>query len=216
MSTDRASTWLAQPNRTTADVESEYDALAPTYEEDIQRWGWDTPEICARMLRHHTTEQGVIIDVGCGTGLSGLCLRRQGFETIDGADISQQSLALAGDKEIYRELYCCDLLKPLPWASDNYSGVCCSGVLSNIPDINFLRELCRIVRPGGVIVCSHREDLAREDNFEGRVETLSREGQWVMLESKLGVPYLPGKEDYARAGVKAHYYALRVSPGAQP
>jgi len=204
-------TWLEKPNRVAADAAAEYDALADTYDQDLPRWGWDTPEICAQMLSDHLSHEDTVLDVGCGTGLSGEQLRRAGFQYVDGADLSRKSLAIAEPKGIYRELFCCDLLQPLPWPADTYAGICCSGVLSNIPTADFLLEMCRIVRPSGVIVCSHREDLARQDDFEQRIEAMVGAGRWTVLEARRSVPYLHGKAEYADADLRAHYYALRVS-----
>lgn len=204
--------WIQKPNRSTDDVETEYDALADRYDGELTSWGWDTPEICAQMLKAHLGATGPIVDVGCGTGLSGEHMRALGLQPIDGVDISRKSLALAKQKDVYRELSRCDLLQPLPWPADHYAGVCCSGVLSNIPHVSFLQELQRIVRPGGIIVCSHRDDLAKIDSFEQRLHDISSAGGWVIVESRPSLPYLHGRDDYAEADMRVSYYALQVTP----
>lgn len=205
--------WIQKPNRTADDTEAEYDAIASHYDVDMPSWGWDTPAICAQMLKEHIGAIGPILDVGCGTGLSGENLREAGLDPIDGVDISRKSLTLAAEKKVYRELSRCDLLQPLPWPADHYEGVCCSGVLSNIPSIDFLKELQRIVRPGGVIACSHRDDLAELDGFEQRVDEISSAGGWVLVEARRSLPYLHGRNDYASADMRVSYYALRVTSG---
>ena len=50
-----------------------------------------------------------ILDVGCGTGLSGFSLRKFGFKNIDGLDLSKEMLKIASDKKIYKMLFNLDL-----------------------------------------------------------------------------------------------------------
>jgi len=45
-----------------------------------------------------------VLDVGCGTGVSGLFLRDVGFADIHGSDFLPEMLALAKEKDIYNTL----------------------------------------------------------------------------------------------------------------
>lgn len=46
-----------------------------------------------------------IIDIGCGTGLSGQETILKGFDNIDGSDFSKKMLEQAKLKKIYRSLF---------------------------------------------------------------------------------------------------------------
>ena len=47
----------------------------------------------------------VILDVPCGTGLTGLQLHSVGFKNIDGVDLSDDMIKQAKQKGIYRHLF---------------------------------------------------------------------------------------------------------------
>ena len=53
-----------------------------------------------------------VVDLGCGTGLSGEALRAAGFADVDGYDFSEGMLALARKKNCYREIINTDLSQP--------------------------------------------------------------------------------------------------------
>jgi predicted TPR repeat methyltransferase len=55
--------------------------------------------ITALMLEQQSLIIGAILDVGCGTGIVGECLREGGIKVIDGVDISAPMLAEAGNKK---------------------------------------------------------------------------------------------------------------------
>ena len=88
-----------------AETRALYDAWSDSYEAEIGRNGYATPERCARALAAHMPDKTPpVLDFGCGTGLSGLALRLAGFDTIDGRDLSPGMLARARDKGVYRDL----------------------------------------------------------------------------------------------------------------
>ena len=55
---------------------------------------------------------------------------------------------------------------PLPYETHAFTALMCVGVLTYIPDTDgILREFCRVVQSGGLVVFTQREDLftARDD-----------------------------------------------------
>ena len=88
--------WLRQGSTSSTDVEKSYDGWAPTYNKTLADWGYRAPEEAARILRSSIAKNSVILDAGCGTGLTGAALRGAGFKgPIDGLDISTESLETA-------------------------------------------------------------------------------------------------------------------------
>lgn len=99
---------------------------------------------------------GVVIDVGCGTGLAGAALRRQLAVAIDGIDISPEMLHEARRKQhddapVYRDLIEADLTQPLSIATGTYAGAISVGTFTHGhvgPEA--LAEVVRIMRSGGL------------------------------------------------------------------
>ena len=74
---------------TDRDIFDLYTKWAESYEQDVIKNGYRTPERCASDLANATTHRSLsILDMGCGTGYSGLALQKAGFSNIDGTDIN--------------------------------------------------------------------------------------------------------------------------------
>ncbi len=111
--------------------------------------------IAELFLRQRSLIQGAVLDVGCGTGIVGECLREGGIEVIDGVDISPAMLTEAGKKKtkdevpVYRNLIAADLTKRLDLPDNQYAGLISAGTFTHGhlgPDS--LDELWRVAGPG--------------------------------------------------------------------
>jgi demethylmenaquinone methyltransferase/2-methoxy-6-polyprenyl-1,4-benzoquinol methylase len=98
------------------------------------------------------------IDVCCGTGkLAALLADRVGpFGRVEGVDLSEQMIERAAD-ELYSlvqaHVQVADALQ-LPFADDEFDAGIIGFGLRNLPDFEAgFRELTRVVRPGGRVVC---------------------------------------------------------------
>ena len=102
-----------------AETQSFYDDWAGSYDAEVAGNGYATPARCARALAAKVEDKSApILDIGCGTGLSGLALRRGGFTHIDGTDLSEKMLSRAEQREgVYTKLLLGDLNNPLPPAA---------------------------------------------------------------------------------------------------
>lgn len=109
-----------------------YEEWAATYEAETLANGYVTPGRCAAALADCVADRGApLLDLGCGTGLSGLAFRDAGFTCIDGTDFSQEMLACARTKDgLYRNLISGDLNEPLPGAPGDYGNIAAVGVFS--------------------------------------------------------------------------------------
>lgn len=192
-------------------VASYYDAWAGVYDLDVVQWGYQAPGFAAAALADSVAVDQPIIDVGCGTGLTGLALSHAGFQIIDGVDISEPSLIEAASRTIYRDLGIADIqAPPLPLASDGYAGAVCIGVATYVADVGVLfDELIRVVEPGGTIVVTQRTDLWDERMTTEAVELRTVSGAWSAQITGVQ-PYLPGHPDYG-TDVEIRYVIATVT-----
>jgi predicted TPR repeat methyltransferase len=191
-----------------------YDELPPDYDDTLARWGYDAPQLVAsHALAGMPTDTAAltVLDAGCGTGLTGLALRQAGFAgRLIGVDVSQPSLTTAERRSVYDELAIADLNRALPLAAAAVDGLVCVGVMSYVPDVAAAwREFCRVVRPGGTIVLTQRDDVWRERGCSGVLATVERERRWVVTHLSPPSSYLPGNPDFGDE-IRVRYLAARV------
>jgi len=99
-----------------------------------------------------------VLDAGCGTGTNARWLADQGF-TVTGADFSEFALLKADGDVSYR----LEDLTRMSFADGQFDAVFCIGVLMHIPDAEAaLRELARVVRPGGWLIIVEANATAPE------------------------------------------------------
>ena len=114
----------------TNDSRELYASWASTYDNEVQKNGYVTPERVAKALKDIVTNQSeVILDYGCGTGLSGSALQAVGFTNIDGLDVSQEMVTLAEKKSIYKTLTVFDPSAKIPVHADQYKIITAIGVI---------------------------------------------------------------------------------------
>lgn len=126
---------------------------------------------------------GVVVDLGCGTGLGGEAVRRRRPVSIDGIDISPEMLRRAAGKRhdaepVYRRLIEADLTRRLPLDDDTYDGALSVGTFTHGhvgPDA--LVEVVRIVRPGGRIAIGVNAAHFATAGFVAVLDRLVRSGR---------------------------------------
>lgn len=126
-------------------------------------------------------------------------------------DLSKKSLQKARKHGIYRALQQVNMKElPLPAEDDAYDGVECVGVLTYLPEsLDVLHEFCRVVRPGGTIVLTQRNDIFEQRDFSATLDEVVSLGKWEVLEVSDPQPYLPEHDEYAD-DIKIHYITCRV------
>ncbi len=144
---------------TPADSIRLYGEWADTYDSGfVEREGYIVHlRVAELLLRQRSLIDGAVLDVGCGTGIVGVCLREGGIEVVDGVDISPPMLAEAGKKTtkddvpVYRNLIAADLTQRLDMPDNQYAGLISAGTFTHGhlgPDS--LDELWRVAAPGAV------------------------------------------------------------------
>ncbi|MEM7189227.1 MAG: methyltransferase domain-containing protein [Pseudomonadota bacterium] len=151
-------------------AESYYDDWASGYDAELTGNNYATPARCAEALAAHASlPWAPLLELGCGTGLGGAALQAAGFECIDGVDISEQMLAEAEAKGLYRTLTQMDLSQPLDGVDETaYQNIAAIGVLnpSHLPVTLIDEAISKL--PSGGCFCFSVNDKA---NSDGQAET---------------------------------------------
>ncbi len=205
--------WLKRGSTSTDEVRRSYDGWAGTYDADLVEWDYQAPVQGAALLRDAIPATGTVLDAGCGTGLVGTALRGAGFTgAIDGIDLSPASLDKARARDIYRDLHTADFRAlPLAIGDGAYDALICIGVLTYVPDSEaILRDFARIVRQGGIVLVTQRDDLLRERGFEGTIRGLVDRSVYAEASVTEPKPYLPANPDFG-ADINVVYAMLTVA-----
>ena len=210
--TDIPDIWGDDASTDSASVEQGYDTFAETgdYDATFEEWGYVGPQTAAAILKNYVPLESRILDAACGSGLTGVALMRLGYQHITGIDISTRLLALAERTGAYELVEHVDMqVFPLPFADHEFDAVNFIGALTYFSTNQILRELCRLVRSGGHIVFSQRDDIMRDQNYGARLRELENDGLWARTFGTEPMPYLPHHPDYGDT-IKVQYFVYRV------
>lgn len=171
-----------------------YDDWAATYEAEVAENGYVTPGRCARALARHLKQPDApILDIGCGTGLSGLALRAEGFSTIDGIDLSAEMLEQARAKGIYRTLTQVEAEAPLPVQPGDYQAIAAIGVIGpGAAPLTLFDTLAGLLARGGFMTFSYNDRALEDPAYEARLNDYVDLGALRLLHRDHG-PHLPAR-----------------------
>ena len=140
------------------------------------------PNSVQTFQRYVKDKSKYIIDVGCGTGLVGLQLKKLGYKNFDGVDLSQEMIDIAIDRG-YASLFLGNLNETLPIKSNQYEAAICVGVFTHgHVGPSRLEELTRIVKPGGILCFTVNEDVYESYGFDEAIKSQELAGVWKVLE----------------------------------
>lgn len=146
------------------EVVAKYDKWVSFYDEEHLRNGWRILlNHFAYTLNLHLPSEAKILDVGCGTGLLAKELNSYNFQNLHGIDISEESLKVAENLNIYQSLSVEELGKKLDFPDNSFDAWVSSGVFTRkqVP-LNAFEELIRILKPGGLMMVGFRVE---DDNY---------------------------------------------------
>ncbi len=124
-------------------------------------------KIAAAMAAHLGDTGARILDIGCGTGLTVVGLAEAGYSSLYGIDLSEDMVEVSRSRGIYQSLKTGDVNQPLEYEDGYFGGVISSGTFTHGhvgPEP--LVEICRILRPGGILACTVHMDLWKSMSFE--------------------------------------------------
>ena len=144
-----------------------------------------------------------IIDIGCGTGLSGQEIILKGFINIDGSDFSKKMLDEAKFKNIYRGLFTLDLNKNNFKLDKSYDAIIAAGVISpNHANPECLKNCFDYLKPNGVIIFSLNDHAFSNKLFMNQIDKIIEFLGYKIMEKEYG-------EHLLKINLKSWIYVLK-------
>lgn len=180
---------------TPEDTQALYRDWAATYDAEIAENGYATPGRVAQALHAHVADPSApVLDFGCGTGLSGLALKLQGFSVIDGMDPNPEMLDQARGKNIYRTLTAIDIADTSPIPKGSYGAITAIGVIgTGAAPASTFDLLMNALDRGGRLGFSLNDHALADPQYPARLNQWLDCGAARILFQKHG-PHLP-KQD---------------------
>ena len=158
-----------------------FDQNTHLYDQVIAEIGYTSIVIhCAETLKQfmgETYKQKEILDVACGSGVSGKCLQKAGFQgNIDGVDPSQGMLEKAKNLSVYRELQIGKITdhEKLKFNDGCYDAIFCIGAIAGFISIkNAIPEFLRLLRKGGIAVYTISQSIEKGVALQEHVPYIS-------------------------------------------
>jgi len=118
---------------------------------------------------------GLILDVGAGTGALAQALLQRAKFSIEATDISKEMLKVADSKRIYQRSFLSDLTKKIPVDNSFYDGVVSSGTFTHgHVGPSAMDELVRVTKAGGLVTISVNEKHWIALDFESAIDRLNK------------------------------------------
>ena len=167
------------------EVEDYYDewTVENKYDKDMVDWKYSGPQETVILFKKYNSKKEIkILDAGCGTGLVGVELKKNGYLNLDGADFSQKMLDLV-PKNIYENLFKIDLNQKVNIADDTYQGITCVGTFTfghvNPPALD---EMIRICKNESLICFTINIGIYEEYGFDKKIKELEDNNSWKIIE----------------------------------
>ena len=175
--------------KTTDDTLDLYQGWADSYEATLREHGYVTPQRCADALsRHLDNKDSLILDIGCGTGLSGVALNKAGFHNVDGTDLSEAMLEKASlHKGVYNSLQQISLDNPFPFDKGAYAAITAMGVIADKhapPET--ISQIISKLETGGLFVFSLNNHTLENPAYEVEIEGLISQERAALREAEIG------------------------------
>ena len=119
-------------SQTNQEVLAIYDDWAEEYDETVLSHGYITPQRCAAALAGLAPDlTAPVLDIGCGTGISGMALEAAGFTHVTGSEVNAAMLEKARARgSIYQNLMLVDVDNPFDFDVGTYRYITAMGVIA--------------------------------------------------------------------------------------
>jgi len=172
--------WITQ-SQSINELSDKYDKWADSYDSSVEEvWSSVTKEAALMLSKYLPNKSKTVLDVGAGTGLSGVALADVGFIDLIGIDLSAAMLEKAASKKVYNSLVCCTIneaaFKELP----KVAGMIATGVFAEAQAGAIeLQLLQKKIEPNGIFVFTTRQ------SFLPKLESTLNSPTWELTDSKM-------------------------------
>ena len=148
-------------------TEKYYDDWALSYEQTLKKWNYKAPLKAVNVMSLLKENINSNLDLACGTGMFAVKLKKNYPNvTIDGCDISSQSLKIANKKKLYRTLFKQSFEKKIN-ITKKYDSVSMIGSMTYCKKPKKLLSLIfDYLKKNGIFIFTHRIDLWEKQNFD--------------------------------------------------
>lgn len=139
-----------------SEVSNVFDPMAPYYADERGQSPWFQAQIKIVLEMLEAKPGGLLLDIGCAAGAEFVPLIARGFRIV-GFDYAPEMIRVAQRR--YRESKAVQLCRAdaesLPFPDASFDHVVCLGVFEYLATYeNSLKEIARVLRPGGTIIIS--------------------------------------------------------------
>ena len=171
--------------KTTEEIMKYYDEWGKDnkYDKDMVEWDYTGPKETVDTFKKYANNKEIkIYDAGCGTGLVGVELKKNGYTNFDGVDLSEKLLDLVPNG-LYKNLSKADLNKPLNISDNKYDAILCVGTFTfgHVKPLA-LDEFIRITKNKGLICFTINEGIYEEYGFDKKINELTEKNLWKKKE----------------------------------
>lgn len=190
---------------TSDDTRDLYAQWSTSYDQEVAENGYATPSRVAKALASHVEDlRTPVLDYGCGTGLSGMALRKVGFSNLHGIDVSKEMVTIANDKKAYQTLRVFDPDAEPPLKTGEFEIITAIGVIGiGAAPLTIFDTIISLLVPGGLFAFSFNDHTLADPAFEAKVSDSVDTGEAKLILREYG-DHLPG------AGLKSNVYILKI------
>ena len=177
-------------------TEKYYDDWALSYDQTLKKWNYKAPLKAVNVISLLKENINSNLDLACGTGMFAARLKKNYPNiTIDGCDISSQSLKIAKKKQLYRKLIKQSFEKKIN-ITKKYDSVSMIGSMTYCKKPKTLFSLIfSYLKKDGIFIFTHRIDLWEKHNFDLIVNNFSKSFELVHKSRPLN--YLPQNSSFS-------------------
>ena len=152
------------------------------FNQDMIDWEYTAPVNTVQLLDKYIQDKNIkILDAGCGSGLTGIELKKRGYVNIHGVDFSKSMLNLIPNN-IYQTVELIDLNEPLKYDDNDFGAIICVGAFTyGHVKARALDEFIRVTNKNGYICFTINEGIYTEYKFDKKINELSKNKSWEVL-----------------------------------
>ena len=177
-------------------TEKYYDDWALNYDQTLKKWNYKAPLKAVNVMSLLKENINSNLDLACGTGMFAATLKKNYPNiTVDGCDISSQSLKVAKKKKLYRKLIKQSFEKKIN-ITKKYDSVSMIGSMTYCKKPKKLFLLINdYLKKNGIFIFSHRIDLWKRQNFDSIINNFNQ--YFKLIYKSRPLSYLPKNSSFS-------------------